>query len=139
MKGGGGTVRFGLRLPASMYLKLQENARERGHSINSEIVEMLSSALESSEIVSSIEKRLHEESSEIMSRLHEAQEQIREGHEQLHKNMEEFREEMRKIELPEGAVDQIKSVARAAEFEGRPMAALLTEALRRIISEREQG
>jgi Arc-like DNA binding domain len=32
------TIRFGLRIPESLYLELKEKARARGHSINTEIV-----------------------------------------------------------------------------------------------------
>jgi hypothetical protein len=59
------TIRFGLRLPESLYNKLQERAREHQRSLNSQIIALLASGVQANQLLSQAEQMLSEAEQKI--------------------------------------------------------------------------
>jgi hypothetical protein len=135
----GKTIRFGLRLPASLYRKMQERARENDQSINSEIVATLHAALGAKQILSDAEQKLVETEQKLAYMDQELEARFKATGAQL----EELRGEMQRIEewmpvrLPPETSGVIARAEQVAARRGKALVDLLAEALRKVVSEED--
>ena len=140
-----GTIRFGLRLPASLHEALLKQAREHHRSLNSEIVFVLGAGFSAAHVLSQAEQML----SKAEESLHES-EQIVDDHDRQieerlkvhHTRLEELATDFQKIKeralvLPQETVDMIEVARGVAERKGKTLGALFDEVFRRIVNEQE--
>jgi hypothetical protein len=122
-----GTIRFGLRLPASLHDALLKQAREHHRSLNSEIVSLLSLLIDGGSLAQGlIEERV---AAKIDGLRIDANESLRSIAERL------FREIL--PQLPPEIKEQVVTLERAAALRDKMFASFTQEVFRKLIVEEQ--
>ena len=140
------TIRLGVRLPASIHHKLQEQAREHNRSLNSEIVTLLVAGLQANEILSQAEQTLSKAEREVRESEHRVYASNREQEKRLKiysarvdALAAEFQEIKARAPIPlnEETIGLLEPAGEAAERKGKTLGDVIGEAIRKVVSEEE--